>query len=292
MFSRIWTGRSIKNSSGQIERLRSALRRADAVIIGAGAGLSVSAGFTYEGERFQTYFHDFAEKYPFRDTYTGGFYPFESPEELWAYWSRYIYVNRCMPAPKPVYADLLALVRERDYFVLTTNVDHQFQKAGFDKRRLFYTQGDYGLFQCSKPCCQKTYDNEAVVRQMVERQSNLRVPAELVPRCPVCSRPMTMNLRCDDTFVQDEGWYRAAERYADFLRRHRECRVLFWDLGTGMNTPAIIKFPFWRMAGEWKDAVYACVNLGQAFAPAELQAKSICINADIGSVLRQLLPAQ
>ena len=288
MFSRIWTKPYTKSCSEQIERLKAALQDCDAVVIGAGAGLSTSAGFVYTGERFEKYFSDFAAKYGTKDMYSGGFYPFAMPEEHWAYWSRYININRYMDAPKPVYDDLLKLVQDKDYFVITTNVDHCFQKAGFDKKWLFYTQGDYGLFQCSEPCCQKTYDNEQVVCQMVEQQKDMRIPTELVPHCPVCGRPMTMNLRCDDTFVEDEGWHRAAERYSEFLRRHRELKMLFLDLGTGMNTPTIVKFSFWRMANEWSDATYACINLGEAYAPREIEAKSICINADIGSVLKQL----
>ena len=288
MFSRILTRKSIQSSLGQAEKLRSALQGADAVVVGAGAGLSTSAGFVYNGERFQQYFCDFASKYGFSDMYSGGFYPYATLEEYWAYWSRYIWVNRYMNAPKPVYEDLLALVKDKDYFVITTNVDHQFQKAGFDKHRLFYTQGDYGLFQCSQPCFQKTYDNEETVRQMMEQQRNMRVPSELVPRCPVCGRPMTMNLRCDDTFVENEGWHRAAERYSEFLRRHKGLKTLFLDLGTGMNTPTIVKFSFWRMANEWPDTAYACINLGEAYAPKGIEAKSICINADIGSVLKQI----
>lgn len=288
MFSRILTRKSIQSSLRQAEKLRSALQGADAVVVGAGAGLSTSAGFVYNGERFQQYFCDFASKYGFSDMYSGGFYPYATLEEYWAYWSRYIWVNRYMNAPQPVYEDLLALVKDKDYFVITTNVDHQFQKARFDKHRLFYTQGDYGLFQCSQPCCQKTYDNKEIVRQMVKQQRNMRVPSELVPRCPVCGRPMTMNLRCDDTFVENEGWHRAAEWYSEFLRRHKGLKTLFLDLGTGMNTPTIVKFSFWRMANEWPDAAYACINLGEAYAPKEIEAKSICINADIGSVLNQI----
>ena len=288
MFSRIWTKPYTKSCSEQIERLKAALQDCDAVVIGAGAGLSTSAGFVYTDERFEKYFSDFAAKYGIKNMYSGGFYPFAMPEEHWSYWSRYIYINRYMDAPKPVYDDLLKLVQDKDYFVITTNVDHCFQKAGFDKKWLFYTQGDYGLFQCSEPCCQKTYDNEQVVCQMVEQQKDMRIPTELVPHCPVCGRPMTMNLRCDDTFVEDEGWHRAAERYSEFLRRHRELKMLFLDLGTGMNTPTIVKFSFWRMANEWSDATYACINLGEAYAPREIEAKSICINADIGSVLKQL----
>ena len=288
MFSRIWTKKSTKSCSKPMERLKAALQDCDAVVIGAGAGLSTSAGFVYTGEHFEKHFHDFAEKYHFNDMYSGGFYPYDTLEEHWAYWSRYIWINRYTPAPKPVYNDLLELIKDKDYFVLTTNVDHQFQKAGFDKKRLFYTQGDYGLFQCSEPCCQKTYDNEEIVRQMVEQQCNMRVPSELVPHCPVCGRPMTMNLRCDDTFVEDEGWHRAAERYANFLRTREGQKILFLELGVGNNTPVIIKYPFWQMTAKNPNATYVCINLGEAYAPREIEARSICINADIGSVLKQI----
>ena len=159
----------------KIQRLGNVLEEADAVIIGAGAGLSTSAGFVYDGERFQKYFGDFKEKYGFRDMYSGGFYPYDTLEEHWAYWSRYIWINRYADAPKPVYDELLALVKDKDYFVLTTNVDHCFQKAGFDKERLFYTQGDYGLFQCSVPCHKKTYDNEEIIRKMIEAQGSTAI---------------------------------------------------------------------------------------------------------------------
>lgn len=272
----------------QIERLSQQLASSDAIVIGAGAGLSTSAGFTYTGERFEYYFPDFIAKYHFSDMYSGGFYPFDTLEEHWAYWSRYIFINRYMDAPKPVYSDLYRLVQEKDYFVLTTNVDHQFQKAGFDKHKLFYTQGDYGLWQCMEPCHQKTYDNEEVVRRMVAEQRDMRIPTELVPRCPVCGKPMTMNLRSDNTFVEDEGWHLAAERYDDFLRRHDGLKVLYLELGVGANTPVIIKYPFWKMTYANQNATYACINFGEAFAPPEIRNRSICINADIGNVLSRL----
>ena len=288
MFSRIWTNASTKSCSEQIERLRTALRDCDAVVVGAGAGLSTSAGFVYTGERFEKNFSDFAEKYGFRDMYSGGFYPFATPEEHWAYWSRYIYINRYMDAPKPIYDDLLKLVADKDYFVITTNVDHCFQKAGFDKKRLFYTQGDYGLFQCSEPCCQETFDNEAVVREMVARQENMKIPSELLPVCPHCGKPMTMNLRSDDAFVEDEGWHRAAERYADFLRTRDGQKILFLELGVGYNTPVIIKYPFWQMTAKNPNATYACINQGQAFAPEEIANRAIVVNDDICKILRAI----
>jgi NAD-dependent SIR2 family protein deacetylase len=274
------------------------------VIIGAGAGLSTSAGFIYNGERFQKYFQDFAEKYHFKDMYSGGFYPYDTLEEHWAYWSRYIYVNRYMDPPKPVYDRLFALVKDKDYFVLTTNVDHCFQKAGFDKHRMFYTQGDYGLFQCSAPCHKATYDNEEIVQEMIKAQGftvsedgtlglpengilKMTIPTELVPRCPKCGKPMSMNLRADDTFVEDEGWNIHAGYYSDFLRRHRKVKTLFLELGVGYNTPGIIKYPFWEMTGQNPEATYACLNYGEAYAPREIAHRSICMDGDIGEILEK-----
>jgi len=284
---------SITKSTGtysqQIERLKHKLAEADAVVFGAGAGLSTSAGFVYDGERFEQHFSDFAEKYGLRDMYSSGFYPYNTQEEFWAYWSRYIFVNRYMDAPKPVYDELLKLVEGKDYFVITTNVDHCFQKAGFDKKRLFYTQGDYGLFQCSEPCCQETFDNETAVRAMMERQSDMRIPTELIPRCPHCGKPMTMNLRSDDKFVEDEGWHIAAGRYSDFLRRHEGIKTLFLELSVGYNTPGIIKFPFWQMTAKNSESVYACINYGEAVCPQEIKKQSVCIDKDIGLVLQDFL---
>ncbi len=276
------------NMAGDIKKLRAALDDADAVIIGAGAGLSTAAGFTYSGERFERYFSDFGRRYGFSDMYSGGFYPFESDEEHWAYWSRYILINRYMDAPKPVYQQLLQFVRDKDYFVITTNVDHCFQKAGFDKKRLFYTQGDYGLFQCSEPCCQETFENEQIVRQMVERQRNTKVPTELLPKCPHCGKPMTMNLRADDKFVEDEGWHEAAERYSNFLRTREGQRILMMELGVGYNTPIVIKYPFWQMAARIPHATYCCINKGEAIVPSEIQRQSILLDSDIGAVLASL----
>lgn len=288
MCSRMSITNSTGNCSQQIERLRAALDTAGAVVIGAGAGLSASAGFTYAGERFERYFSDFAQKYGFRDMYSGGFYPYSTPEEYWAYWSRYITVNRYTDPPKPVHDNLLELVKDRDYFVLTTNVDHCFQKAGFDKKRLFYTQGDYGLFQCSEPCRQETFDNEGTIRAMLEQQREMRIPSSLVPFCPHCGRPLTMNLRADGRFAEDEGWHSAAGRYADFLRRHNKTAVLFLELGVGYNTPGVIKYPFWRMTAENQNAIYACINFGEAVCPREIEERAVCIDGDILSVIDAL----
>ena len=280
----IFTG----NSSEQIETLKQEIETAGAIVIGAGAGMSTSAGMSYDGERFEKNFADFHKKYGIRDMYSGGFYPYDTLEEYWAWWSRQIMVNRYEAGVGKPYQDLLELVKDKDYFVITTNVDHQFQLAGFDKKRLFYTQGDYGLWQCSKPCHQKTYDNEETVRQMAAEQKNMKIPSELIPKCPVCGAPMTMNLRCDMTFVQDDGWYAASNRYQDFIRRHEGLHILFLELGVGGNTPGIVKFSFWRMTEENPKAVYACINLGEAYAPKEIADRSLCIDGDIGEVLKKL----
>jgi NAD-dependent SIR2 family protein deacetylase len=292
MFLRNQTKPSIAAFSAQIDRLKNEIENADAVVIGAGAGLSTSAGFTYSGERFNEHFRDFGEKYGFKDMYTGGFYPYNTPEEHWAFWSRFIYYNRYDITPQKVYQDLLQLVKDKDYFVLTTNVDHQFQMAGFEKRRLFYTQGDYGLFQCSVPCHKKTYENEEIIRRMVAEQKDMCIPTDLVPKCPVCGKPMTMNLRSDNYFVEDEGWHKAAERYNEFIRRHQDLRVLFLELGVGYNTPGIIKYPFWQMTARNDKAIYVCLNFGESICPPEIDKQSICINADIGAVLEKLLQSK
>ena len=274
--------------SAQIAKLKELIKDADAVVIGAGSGLSTAAGLTYSGERFFKYFADFHAKYGITDMYSGGFYPFKTLEEYWAWWSRHVYCNRYVEPPRPVYNQLLELVKDKDYFVITTNVDHCFQRAGFDKSRLFYTQGDYGLFQCSVPCHNKTYDNQDAVLRMVAEQKDMKIPSELIPRCPKCGKPMTVNLRCDDTFVEDEGWHKALGNYEAFLQDHKGKKVLFLELGVGMNTPVIIKYPFWQMTMNNKNAFYVCVNAQDAYVPDEIAPRSLCIEGDIASVLAQL----
>lgn len=273
----------------EVEKLKYAILDSDAIVVGAGAGLSTSAGFTYSGERFQRYFSDFIEKYGFSDMYTAGFHSFATEEEKWAYWSRHIYYNRYVPAPKPVYENLLKLLKDKDYFVITTNVDHQFQKAGFDKQRLFYTQGDYGLFQCSKPCHQKTYDNEKLIIRMIAEQKNMRIPSSLVPRCPICGRKMDVNLRSDETFVEDDGWHAASKRYEDFINKHQDDKVLYLDLGCGSNTPIIFKVPFLKWTMQNINATYATINLGEAFTVEQIKDRSIVIDADVNEVFNLLL---
>ncbi len=276
------------NYQEKIEKIKKALDEADAVFIGAGAGLSTAAGYTYTGERFDKYFSDFKEKYGFDNMYFGGFYPYKTMEEFWAFWARYIYINRYMPIPNNTYERLFELVKDKDYFALTTNVDHCFQRSGFDKKRLFYTQGDYGLFQCSEPCHQKTYDNEEIIKKMYEAEKDMKIPSELIPKCPVCGKPMTTNLRSDNKFVEDEGWFVAYHQYEDFVHRHMGLKVVYLELGVGYNTPVIIKYPFQKWVAENENATYVCINLEDADAPNEIKNRSICINGDIKKVIEDL----
>ena len=268
--------------------MNSWIHQADAIIIGAGAGLSTAAGLTYDGEVFHEHFSDFIEKYHFTDMYSAGFYPFASLEEYWGYWSRHIYYNRYETHTNSTYDDLFQLVKDKDYFVITTNVDHQFQLHGFDKQRLFYTQGDYGLFQCSMRCHEKTYDNERAIRAMIHAQKDMKIPSDLIPYCPICGAPMSVNLRCDHRFVEDEGWHNAKERYEKFLKEHKQKRLVLLELGVGNNTPGIIKFPFWQLCYEGTRCGYISISLDVQRIPDEIQSKSIIIKKDIHEVLLDL----
>lgn len=283
------SGSTTTSCADDLSRLSSWILDCDTILVGTGAGLSTAAGLTYSGKRFQDAFPDFIAKYHYSDMYTASFQRYESPEEHWAYWSRHIMLNRYLSKDNGTYAALLDLLDGKDYFVITTNVDHCFQRFGFDKKRLFYMQGDYGLWQCSGPCHQSTYDNEEVVREMYESQHDMRVPSYLVPHCPRCGRPMMMNLRVDDRFVQDDGWYEAAERYTQFAEMAvRADNTLFLELGVGYNTPGIIKYPFWRMASTNRRSKFASVSIGSCDHPPSISSRAVSLDADIKQVLESL----
>ena len=286
---RLFTKKTPSPADINLPQLKNALQQADAVLVGAGSGLSAAAGYTYDGDRFQQYFADFIAKYHYGDMYTAGFYAYATPEEYWAYWSRQIYCNRYDQPKSAVHQALLTLLKGKDYFVLTTNVDHLFQQNGFARDRLFYTQGDYGLWQCSVPCHAKTYDNEIAVRRMVAEQKDMRIPSELIPRCPICGEPMTMNLRCDDSFVEDDGWHRAAAHYKAWLQKHQQGKILYLELGVGFNTPGIIKYPFWALTKENPAASYICINPGSAYIPEDIQTQSLGLEVGIETVLEGLI---
>ena len=303
LFSRVSYG--VGTREEQLKRLKDELETADAIVIGAGAGLSTSAGLTYSGERFDRYCFDFKHRFGITDIYSGGFYPFPDNETRWAWWARHIYFNRYIDPPKPVYQELFELLKDKNYFVVTTNVDHQFQRAGFEKARLFYTQGDYGLFQSVNRKLQKTYDNEEWVYQAMKAQGfvkdengvfqlpddrniQMRIPTELIPKCPDDGSDVVMNLRSDDSFVEDEGWHRASAVYADFLKKHENDHVLYLELGVGSNTPVIVKYPFWQMTLTNDKATYACLNFSEAYCPEEIAVQSVCLDGDIGKTFEQM----
>ena len=266
--------KSTTNYWDNIERVKDFLNTADAVLVGIGAGMSTAAGLTYSGERFHKYFDDFHKKYGITDMYSGGFYSFESMEEYWAWWSRHIFYNRYDILAGEPYIRLMELLQNKNYFVITTNVDHQMQFAGVDKNRFYYMQGDYGLWQCSEPCHQKTYDNEEQVRRMVKEQKDMKIPTELIPHCPRCGELMTMNLRVDGAFVQDEGWYAAQKRYASFIENYKDKKTVLLELGVGYNTPMIIKYPFMRMAHDNIDTLYVPVNIEKQSIPFDIPFES------------------
>lgn len=266
-----------------IEKLKKLIDEAEVVVIGAGAGLSSAAGFEYGGDFFKEHFPEM-HKLGYKDMYSAGFHHFDSSEEKWAYWAKQIFYTRYQGV-KELYKDLLDVVKEKNYFVITTNVDHQFQLAGFDKNRLFYTQGDYGLFQCSTPCHNKTYDNEDFIHKMLKETKDNKIPSYFIPKCPICGKEMTTNLRCDDKFVEDDGWHKAAKNYQNFLEGNKNKKILFLELGVGWNTPIIIKYPFIRMTHQFNNAYYACINKGDNYVPDEIKSKSLIVNEDIKKLI-------
>lgn len=278
-----------ENYLDNIKNIKQKLEEADAILVGIGAGMSTAAGLTYSGERFEKYFSDFKNKYGISNMYSGGFYPFPSLEEYWAWWSRHIYYNRYEPLAGEPYKILFEILKNKKYFILTTNVDHQIQKAGFDKNKLFYMQGDYGLWQCSKPCHNKTYDNEKQVIEMLKTQNDMKIESQLIPYCPNCGAPMTMNLRIDDKFVQDDGWYKAKNNYENFLNENKDKKIVFLELGVGRNTPGIIKYPFMQMTYQNKNATYISINLDEEILLEEIKKQSIKIKEDIKKVLCDIL---
>lgn len=282
----------VKQNQKQIEKAAALIKEAEIILIGAGAGASAAAGLLYSGKRFTDNFGEFIEKYGsayMTDMYAAGFYPFPTQEAKWGYWSKHSMINRFLPPALPLYEQLYEIVKEKDYFVLTTNVDHQFQKAGFPEERIFATQGDYGNIQCEKGCHPKIYDAEKLFHQMGEARKDCLVPSELVPKCPVCGGNMTMHLRCDQYFVEDENWHKAAGRYQDFLKSMEQKKGVFLELGVGFNTPTIIKYNFWQQVLRNAGASYICINKGEAYAPEEIQDRSVCINGDIGEVIKRFL---
>ena len=289
MFLNKKTTKSTESYSEKIVRIKECIDNKEAVIIGAGAGLSTAAGLEYGGERFQKLFPEYIEKYELTDMYSSAFYPFETLEEYWGYWCLHVYHNRYAAELNDTYKKLLKLVEGKNYFVITTNGDHLFRLNGFPKERLFYTQGDYGVFACSKGCHNKTYDNEETILKMIDSLEDLKIDSRLIPYCPRCKEPMVVNLRKDKYFVEDEGWERACDNYNDFIKANRNKDIAFIELGVGYNTPSIIKYPFWQMTHSNPKATFISINKGEAICADEIKDKSILIENDIYKVLSDLV---
>lgn len=272
----------------RIDKLHSLIQAAECVIVGGGSGLSSAAGLTYSGERFTANFGDFIKRYDLTDMYSAAFYPFKTQEEKWAYWSRHILLNRWQPPALPLYQTLFELVGDKDYFVITTNVDAQFYKAGFAQDRVFAVQGDYGKLQCAKGCQDTLYDSQNLVRRMVSEQKDCRVPSALVPKCPVCGGEMEVNIRKDLYFVQDKTWYAAKKRYEDFYDRACGKNTVLLELGAGYNTPTIIRFPFERMVYENKGVFLVRMNTQYPEAIPENAAKTLSFGEDISAVFDRI----
>lgn len=293
MFSKKKTTQSTNDYSAKLSKL---IKDADAIVIGAGAGLSAAAGYNFSADRFMKYFADFNEKYGIKDMYFGSFHPFEKETEYWSFWARKIYYNRYFDEKDGIndlYPTLLNLIKDKNYFVITTNADHLFVRNGFDKERLFYTQGQYGLLQCSKPCKQVTYDNKELIMKMLDSQSGMEIDESLIPLCPNCGAKLTFNLRMDEKFVQDEGWNLAHKRYSNFLENTLNSKILFLDLGIGMNTPSIIKYPFIKMTYDNDNAFYVSINRDNEFSAdnikklgIDISDKSFFIDQDIFEILK------
>lgn len=275
----------------QINMAAEYIKDADCVLIGAGAGASTAAGISMGGNRFTDNFAEFTKKYGghyMTDMYAAGFYPFPSEEAKWGYWSKAALFNQFDLPALPLYKELYDIVKDKEYFVLTTNVDHQFYKAGFDKNKIFATQGDYGKIQCQKGCHPKTYDAEELFRKMDKARKDCLIPSELVPKCHVCGGRMEMNLRCDNYFVEDEAWHESADRYADFLEQNKDKKVVLLELGVGFNTPIIIRFPFEKMVRENPAYSLIRLNMDEAVVPECFGKRAIGIGGDMAKAIADI----
>ncbi|RTR40564.1 Sir2 silent information regulator family NAD-dependent deacetylase [Shewanella canadensis] len=271
-----------------ISHSRALLQECDAVLIGAGSGLSTAAGLEYGGERFQRHFPDYIAKYGMTDMYSAGFYPFASLQDKWGFRSRQVKLNRYDAKVGDVYLKLLDLVRHKPYFIITTNVDAQFERAGFDKRNIFAVQGDYGKFQCTVPCHNKLYDNESQISAMAAQQADCQIPSELVPYCPNCGEPMMLHVRIDNTFVENSNWHAAKQGYSEFLGQFHNQKLLLLELGVGFNTPTIIRFPFEQFSRQFPHTHLIRLNKDDARSQDKLKAHNLLVEDDICQWLNKL----
>ena len=272
----------------RISEVKNLINEADYILIGAGSGLSTAAGLEYFGESFEKNFKEFIEKYNFPDLYSASFYDFNTQEEKWAFFAKMISLNRFNKEPLKLYQELYSLIKVKDYFVITTNVDGQFEKAGFEKERVFETQGDYAYLQCENACHNKLYYNYDLVNEWLKNTKDCKIPNNLVPKCPVCGGNMEMNLRKDANFVQDENWYKQDKRYGEFLDKSQDKNLLLLEIGVGFNTPGIIRFPFEQMVYNNINTNLVRINKDYAFTNKEIKNKTILFDEDVNTIIEDL----
>ena len=274
--------------SSRILQAKQAIKQADYIIIGAGSGLSTAAGLLYSGEKFEKDFREFIEKYHFDNLYSASFYEFKTQEEKWAFFAKMIKLNRYNEKPLKLYQELYEIVKNKEYFVLSTNVDGQFYNSGFDKDKIFEVQGDYSYLQCENACHNKLYNNKELVEKWLRNTKNCKIPSDLVMKCPVCGGNMDMNLRKDANFVQDENWYRQSEKYEDFLSRSKGKNVVLLEIGVGFNTPGIIRFPFERMTAISEKTTLIRINKDYPNPMLEIENKTISFDEDTNKIIEDL----
>lgn len=274
--------------SSRILQAKQAIKQADYIIIGAGSGLSTAAGLLYSGEKFEKDFREFIEKYHFDNLYSASFYEFKTQEEKWAFFAKMIKLNRYNEKPLKLYQELYEIVKNKEYFVLSTNVDGQFYNSGFDKDKIFEVQGDYSYLQCENACHNKLYNNKELVEKWLRNTKNCKIPSDLVMKCPVCGGNMDMNLRKDANFVQDKNWYRQSEKYEDFLSRSKGKNVVLLEIGVGFNTPGIIRFPFERMTAISEKTTLIRINKDYPNPMLEIKNKTISFDEDTNKIIEDL----
>ncbi len=271
----------------RINKMKQLLKEADCILIGAGSGLSTAAGLKYSGENFQKNYKEFMQKYHFEDLYSASFYEFKTQEEKWAFFSKMILLNR-YNKPLTLYKELYDIVKDKNYFVITTNVDGQFEISGFDKEKIFAVQGDYKYLQCENACHNKLYDNSEIVKKWTANMKECKIPSEIVMKCPVCGGNMDMNLRKDDKFVQDENWYKQLKAYKDFLKEMKNKNVVLLEIGVGFNTPGIIRFPFEKMTMENSKTRLIRINKDYLKCFLDIEDKTITFNEEVKQILDDL----
>ena len=274
--------------SSRIIQAKQAIKQADYIIIGAGSGLSTAAGLLYSGEKFEKDFKEFIEKYHFDNLYSASFYEFKTQEEKWAFFAKMIKLNRYNEKPLKLYQELYEIVKNKEYFVLSTNVDGQFYNSGFDKDKVFEMQGDYSYLQCENACHNKLYNNRDLVEQWLQNTKDCKIPSKLVMKCPVCGGNMDMNLRKDANFVQDSNWYKASKRYEDFLDKIKNKNVVLLEIGVGFNTPGIIRFPFEQMTANNVKTTLIRINKDYPFPMLEIRNRTISFDEDTNKIIEDL----